>query len=158
MNGDFRHFTKRDKSDLRKAKTFEELSLVALRVLERMRAKEQKKAHPRKIGMVSGPISTGGLGSPNANIKAFRKTIRHLEQKDYCIFNQMPFENPMWRIIKTPYYQGGLQLLTKFYRPIFKSGHIAVIHFMQNWHTSFGASWEHKESKRLHIRQNHLPQ
>ncbi|MBU6415368.1 DUF4406 domain-containing protein [Patescibacteria group bacterium] len=158
MNGDFRHFTKRDKSDLRKAKTFEDLAVIALRVLKRMHQTERKRAHPRNIGMVSGPISTGGLGSPDANIKAMRKTIRKLEQKGYCVFNQLPFEDPMWKIIKTPYYQGELHLLTKFYRPIFKSGFITIIHVMLNWNTSFGATWEHKETKRFRIKQNHLTQ
>lgn len=156
MNGAFRYFTKRDKTALCKAKTFEELAVIALRVLKRMHRKEQKSRHPRNIGMVSGPISTGGLGSPDANIKALEKTIRRLEQQGHCIFSQLPFEDPMWRIIKTPYHQGGSHLLTKFYRPIFKSGFIVVVHFMPNWHTSFGATWEHKETKRLRIRQNHL--
>ncbi len=159
MNNDFRYLTKRDKSDLQKSKTFEALAAIALRVLKRMHAKEQKKAHPREIGMVSGPISTGGFRSHHANITAFQKTIRWLEKKDYCIFSQMPFEKHMWRIMETPYYQSGeMQLLTKFYRPIFESGFVIIIHFMWNWRTSFGAQWEHKESKRLHIKRNYLSQ
>ncbi len=158
MKSDFRYLTKRDKSDLRKSKTFEELAIIAMRVLKRMHTREQKKTHPREIGMVSGPISTGGLGSRDANIKAFQKTIRLLEQKGNCIFNQIPFERPMWRIMRTPYFQNERQLLTKFYRPILKSGYITILHCMWNWLTSFGANWEHKESKRLHIKRNDLPQ
>jgi len=63
------------------------------------------------LGQVCGPISTGGVGTLDGNILIFEQTIRRLKGKELYIFDQMPFERPMWKIIKTPYYKGPDHLL-----------------------------------------------
>lgn len=127
---------------LEKATTFEELAEIALKTLEAM---------PQPIGMVSGPISTGGLGSKEENIEVFQKVINWLQDAGISIFDQMPFEKHMWRIIQTPYYKKENQLLEKFYLPIFESGFVKMMYFIPGWQSSVGAKWEHERVIRLGI-------
>lgn len=139
------YLTERDLRSLKRAKTFEDLLKIAFRALRRM---------PQPIGMVSGPISeTGGLMSVEKNIDLFSRTIRQLVDKGLDIFDQMPFEEHMWRIMGNKrYYQGHDHLLRAFYKPIFESGLIAAVHFIKGWETSFGAKWEHDLAKKLGIK------
>ena len=116
-----------DKDELQKAVTYEELAQIALRILGRM---------PQPIAQVCGPISTGGLGSIEENMKVFQETIQGLVDKGVTVFNQMPFEEPMFRIVRPPYNKGQPQLLELFYLPIFESGFVNILYFMSQWDTS----------------------
>lgn len=137
------YWTHGDQKDVEKAQTFEELLIVALRIIKRI---------PYPISMVCGPISTGGCGSIEENLTVFNKAIEALREKNITVFSQMPFEEPMLRIIKeTPYYKNGEQLLNIFYLPLFESGYVKTLYFIPDWASSFGASWEHEQAKRLGI-------
>lgn len=136
------YWTPFDFFDLRNSTTFEALFVVAYSVLLRM---------PQPISMVCGPISSGGLGSKEKNLEVFRKTIKTLSDKGIIVFSQMPFEEPMWKIQKTPYYRGGCHTLEGFYLPIFESGFIKRLYFIRGWESSLGATWEHAQAKRLGI-------
>lgn len=135
-------WTNEDCMMLEVATTFENLNDIALKIITRM---------PQPLGQVCGPISTGGVGNLEGNIAVFEQTIRKLKGEGRHIFDQLPFEKPMWRIIKTPYYRGPDHLLEAFYLPIFKSGYIKALYFIPNWQTSYGANWEHKLGKKLGI-------
>ncbi|MBI2633598.1 MAG: DUF4406 domain-containing protein [Parcubacteria group bacterium] len=137
-----RYITKYDEMALRQAETFEDLAKIAIRLLMKM---------PQPIGIVSGPISTGGAGSKESNLEAMENTIQHLSHAGMKIFSQMPFEDHMARIMKTPYYKGGNHLLETFYGAIFASGYISIIYFMPTWRTSVGSTWEHDLAVRLGI-------
>ena len=44
-------------------------------------------------GIVCGPISTGGRGKIEENIRVFEATIRALQQQGMPIFSQIPYED-----------------------------------------------------------------
>lgn len=136
-------WTPHDEVRLRKAATYRELSRIALTILRRMN---------KPIGQVCGPISTGGTGSVHGNLERFQAAIRRLSAAGFNIFDQMPFEPPMWRINRTPYCRGSMHLLEEFYLPIFKSGLISTLFFLNSWETSVGASWEHEQAIRLNLK------
>jgi len=124
------------KNDLEKATTFEELRNIAIEILTEMQR--------YSVSIVCGPITNGGLGSIEANLKKFESTIHSLSASGVSIFSQMPFEDKMQEIKKTPYYKGGDHLLETFYQPIFESGFVKRLFFIAGWEASYGAQWEHK--------------
>jgi len=65
------------------AKTYGGLAPIALDILGSM---------PNPIGQVCGPLTSGGKGSIEANLKVFDQTIRKLQGNGKIIFNQLPFE------------------------------------------------------------------
>lgn len=130
-----------DQERLARASTFEELVVVAFEVIDRM---------PKPVGIVCGPITSGGLGTPEANVAEFGRRISLLQAQGFNIFDQMPFEPDMWRIKKTPYYDPTRDhLLETFYGTLFSSGRIDVFYFIPGWESSYGARWEHDYAKRL---------
>lgn len=128
-----------DRHDIEHAGTFTDLGAIALRIVARM---------PQPLGQVCGPISTGGAGSIEANLRRFRETIESLTRAGENIFDQMPFEEPMFEIRKRT---GGATLLEDFYGPLFRSGLIRKLFFVPQWHTSVGANWEREQAMRLRI-------
>lgn len=128
--------------DSKKAKTFSELAKIALRIIERM---------PQPVEMVCGPLTSGGLGSFKKNTEVLKRHILKLS-RGAVVFNQLPFEPHLHRILNSPYHKGGNHLLREFYGKIFKSGSIKTLHFIPGWKTSFGARWERKTAKRLGIK------
>lgn len=132
-----------DTKDMFNAKTFEDLSKIALRIIKKM---------PRSVGIVSGPISNGGAGSVEKNLEIFKETIERLRRAGENVFDQMPFEEHMFRISQDKtYFKGEDQLLQKFYLPLFESGFIQTMYFIRGWQTSYGAKWEHGQAIRLSI-------
>jgi hypothetical protein len=114
--------------------TFEEMVDIAYKILDRM---------PADVGMVCGPITSGGLGSVEANIAEFGRRITALQENGKVIFDQMPFEADMQRIKKTPYYDPTRDhLLETFYIPIFNHPKIKTFYFIPGWEASYGARWE----------------
>ncbi len=126
---------------LDKASSHKDLFKIAEDILRRM---------PSPIGQVCGPISTGGAGSIEKNLKRFEIAIADLQNKGLNIFDQMPFENPMHRIISQKSdgkYDNSI--LNDFYLPIFESGMVKKLYFLPDWESSTGARWEHEQAKRL---------
>ncbi|HEY4493806.1 MAG TPA: hypothetical protein VJB98_04315 [Candidatus Paceibacterota bacterium] len=121
--------------------TCREMFTVAQKVIDRM---------PRPISQVCGPISTGGVGSIAGNLARMAEAIEYLEQEGRVVFNQLPFEVPMVKMIKARKEPGYvMEILNDFYLPIFESGHISTLHFLPDWQSSVGASWEHDQARRL---------
>lgn len=149
MNADI-YTTKQDLEEIGKAKTFEGLATVALKIIDRL-------GYP--VAMVCGPITTGGTGSQQENVAKIARAIRALrEETKEIVFNQLVFEDPMMRIKETPYYRDPSHLLETFYRPIFERGKIQTFYFVTGWQSSFGANWEHAEAVRLGISIVYLPE
>ena len=141
-----KYWTQKDWLDKKKAKNFDELAEVALRIIKRM---------PQPLEQVCGAISSGGSGTIEANLKIFKKHIRDLAKEGRNIFDQMPFEEEMDRIEKEFYEsrdQARDDILNKFYLRIFESGLIKKLHFIPNWKSSIGARWERKTAKKLGIK------
>lgn len=143
------YWKKQDLKGLKKARTFKQLAKVAIRVLRRM---------PQPIIQVCGPITTGGAGTVKGNIRIFQGVIKELQRSGKIVFNQISFEEPLWRIMKEFPRQWGkpnkkdLQLLEEFYGTIFRSGLLKELHFIEWWESSFGACWEHYEGGRLGLK------
>lgn len=129
------YFSDQELLEINQAPSYSALCVYALEVLKRM---------PPDVCMVCGPITTGGLNSPEANLRRFSGAIDLLHRHNYNVFTQMPFEEPMHRIqSQDPPGTSGLVLLNEFYLPVFSSGKVTRLCFLPGWQTSFGASWEH---------------
>ncbi|MDP1719232.1 MAG: hypothetical protein Q8L24_02285 [bacterium] len=140
------YWTPQDRQEVARAKTFKELAKVGCRVLGRM---------SRPIIQVCGPITTGGVGTVEGNIRVFQETIENLQKSGKSVFNQLAFEKPLWKIMKEFPRQWGrpnkkdLQLLEEFYGALFHSGQIRELDFIPGWEYSFGACWEYSEGNKL---------
>lgn len=146
------YFEKQYKERLAKANHYSEASLVALDVLEKM---------PTNLGQVCGPITSGGKGSLEENLRIFEKTILRLSLQGISIFNQLPFETTLeriWKVDKRDLKIKNLDLLEGFYLPIFESGFIKDLYFIYGWNSSFGTTWEHKEAKKIGLNIIYLPE
>lgn len=138
-----KYWTQQEISLLETATDFSELKDIALIVLRRMQ---------RGIVQVCGPISTGGLGSVEANISRFDEVITRLTSEGENVFDQIPFEDSMHRIKEQRPCDGyNFALLEEFYAPIFESGLIWKFYFLQDWQSSVGARWEHEQACKLNI-------
>ena len=136
-----KYWTEKHYQALHKAKTFPELLVIAYEILDSISV---------PVGLVSGPISTGGLGSIAENLKVFEEAITTLENKGEHVFNQLPFEDKFLEMSQS--YKGYFTpILEEFFLPIFKSGKIAKIWFMPGWKTSTGAKWEYEQADKLGI-------
>lgn len=136
-------WTMADVTEMNLARSFKDLFPVALRVIERI-----PKDRPRTI--VSGAITTGGLGSIEANSAAMKKAIELLEAKGFRIFDQSPFQGAMTRMLREWHAQHGHQnyctaLIDDMYRPILE--YPDLIHSMiqmPKWESSKGAVMEYE--------------
>ena len=137
-----KYWTREDERVIKTVGSYAELCEVAMRILARIKG---------PVGFVCGPISTGGTGSPKKNIVIFKRYIAKLCKEGKNIFNQMPFEKTLWRLLKVLENPED-RLLQEFYLPLFKSGKLTTFYFIHGWETSYGARWEHKQAKRLGIR------
>lgn len=133
-----------DWSDLDKSESVKDLYIIAIRILGRME---------KPLSQVCGPISTGGKGNVKDNLLEFNNKIKELQEKGFNVFDQMPYEDPMYRMMvnfsKEEYMEN---ILTDFYLPLFESGHIKELYFLPDWKSSHGATWEHEQAKRLGIK------
>ncbi len=126
---------------LKRTNSFGGLCGIALTILQRM---------PQPVGEVCGPISTGGQGSLEANLQVFSDTIDQLVAQKKVIFDQIPFEDHIFRIVNTGWgKRQNNQLLKEFYLPIFESGFVRTLYFIPDWQSSKGATWEHTQGQRL---------
>lgn len=120
-----------------------ELGQVALAVLSQM---------PRPAVQVCGPLTTGGFGTLELNTKRFRQAVAKLQSMTINVFDQMPFQDAMWQIIKASGQTGYCRaILDDFYAPIFRSGLISHAYFLSDWESSIDASWERQMVKECQI-------
>jgi hypothetical protein len=132
-----------------KTNTFEELAALALMEMEKF---------TEGCDIVCGPISTGGVGSIEGNLKVFARTIDKLQETGHPIFTQLPYEEKIfsfrerWRAENPSrsedYY---MPILEEFYRPLFQSGKVKRAWFINGWESSKGARWERDELANLQV-------
>jgi hypothetical protein len=110
--------------------------------------------YPRPIVEVCGPITTGGLGSIEKNLEVFSLAVQFLKNQGKTVFDQLPFQNAMVRLKEKYEARDGytMSILEDFYQPIFESGIIDEMHFLPDWQTSKGATWEHAQAEKLGIK------
>lgn len=144
------YWTNDDFTVLDHARSFNELLPTALVVIKRM---------PQPVAMVSGPMSTGGVGSLEKNVARFSRAVTALAKTGVVVFDQMPFQDAMLRLLEqhnhtTSYY---MPLLEDFYLPLFESGLIKTVYFLPDWQSSTGATWEHEQCGQLKIERLDFP-
>lgn len=150
----YRYWTDEERWSSAKIKTFSDLAKLAVRIMKRM---------PPGIHVVSGPITTGGLGNPKDNMALFKKTTEDLAiEKGLNVLSWIPFEDIIVNILKewkkaNPSTKYCMSLLDDFYLPLFESGMITGVHFIYDWDSSMGAKWEHDQCVRLNIARHFLP-
>lgn len=128
---------------MNRSERIEELFPIAHGVLERI---------GHSVAMVCGPITSGGFGSVEKNLKRFECAITLLADRERKLFTQLPFEVPMARIRNgSPHFKGDLHLLETFYYPLFASGRVGKLCFLPDWNTSNGTRWEHDQAIQLGI-------
>lgn len=132
-----RYLTNLDYKAFEASETFHDLLDVALRIAERM---------PKPLVQISGPITTGGAGSPEANIERIKKAKQVLEDRGFNVFDYLVFEKELIRVQDKLYGNERycIELLEIFFKGIFDSGHISTVFFLPDWQSSTGASWERK--------------
>ena len=136
------------------ADSFEELSEIGVAKLHEIGT---------EVGIVCGPLSTGGLGNALDNFNVFKATIEELGRQGHTIFNQMPFESSLGRLRQRwEAEQEGvvgycMPILTHFYAPLFGTGRITKSFFIPRWESSFGARWEHEKMLEHTIEIIYLP-
>lgn len=128
--------------DIKTASDHYQLFCVARDVLELL---------PNPIGMVCGPISTGGLGSVEANIQRFNEAIDSLLTLKISIFNQIAFEPKLAELHQPDETGYDWRILNDFYEPIFQTGKIKTKFFIPGWQSSTGARWEREQASVLKI-------
>jgi hypothetical protein len=143
------NLTSAELEELERAGTIREVTTIALKVLHRMR---------QPIIDVCGPISTGGLGHIDKNLKVFRATIQKLCKLGHSVFDLVPYEDAIKRIRDDLEARHSFTkeqsediILYGFYLPLFESGLIKRLAFMPGWDKSRGASWERKIASWLGI-------
>lgn len=141
------YWTEDIKKEADNVKTLEELSALSLRIL---------KTLPRPILLVCGPISTGGLGSIDANLMKLNETVYKAINSGESVFDQTPFEDAVKRLRKEFNDTDGTKTLEAFYRPLLESGFISEMRFLPDWQSSKGATWEHKFAEDHGIKIVHL--
>ncbi len=103
----------------------------------------------RDLGMVCGPITTGGTGNQTHNFEVFNATLRGLERRGKKLFNQVPYEFGLRRLAYKWEDEGNngycMPILTVFYARVFESGAVSEGYFIPGWRSSFGARWEREK-------------
>jgi hypothetical protein len=132
-----------DYKNIEEAQSIQDIFAVAKDVLSRM---------PDNLAQVCGPITSGGRGLVEENLKYLDKIIDDLQAQGIDIFDQMPFEKTFQRIAysKTSKEHHD-DILTNFYEPIFRSKKITTLYFVPDWESSKGANWEYQKAKELGI-------
>lgn len=146
-----KYWTQEDRDALDLAGSYGDLFAIAERILHRI---------PRPRGQMCGPITTGGAGSVEANLKRFEIAFEHAMEQGIEIFDQLPFELSMQRIkaIVEPSSEYPVRLLSEFYGPIFENKLVDTLFFLPDWQTSRGASWEHEQATRVGLEVVYLPE
>lgn len=146
------YWTKTDLMEARGALTYKELARVGLKVLSRVYA--EAKAEGKKVALVCGTITNGGKLSETVarkNLKRFAEEIARLRQRGLLVFNQLPFEEHLFRIRRMHPGDGPDALLQDFYLFIFSSRLINIASFLLGWNKSYGATWENETLTRFGV-------
>lgn len=148
----YRYWTPHQRERLDAVDSLDAAGVLAVEILEGMKAAEQP------IIQVCGPMSTGGLGSLKENMARFARAVHFLQDRGFCVFNQIPFQSVIIRV--TDHHDGGpyrMDILEVFYRKIFECGHVSAALFLPGWESSRGATWERQFVVACGIRARDFP-
>lgn len=155
-----RYYTRTHASALRRATTYEHLYAVGSQVLAGMQA---RYGDGKTVVLICGPMTTGGLGDLERNMRLFRSAINVFYGHRYATTDEVPFSQiPCQDGIKTvskfdptaPYDE---RILTDFYRRLFQLQIIKRFYFLRGWQGSRGACAEMRYAKELSIETRDYP-
>jgi len=132
-----------EKASLDSTETFHDMLSIALKVLGRM---------PDPIVELCGPMSTGGAGTLEANMRRYKAAVQVLHEEGFNVFDPTPFQKAMIRI--SGHMENGvynMDILHIFYHGVFNSGYIKTAYFLPDWESSKGATWERGQLESLNV-------
>lgn len=102
----------------------------------------------KPIVQICGPMTTGGVGTVEGNMRIFELAIERAHNSGILVFNQLPFEITIKKLAKKRGPKDGYftDILDLFYKPVLTSGFIDTTVFLPTWRTSNGANWERELS------------
>lgn len=148
------HLTAEEREALEAASSYEEAAMVAIDHLRRLCIEYGP------LVQICGPISTGGLGSRERNLKRLSRYVDACHKmQEFPIFNQLHFEG----IVKRFSPEHGPQsydprILPNFYEPVLRQGFITRLYFLPDWKTSEGAKYERWLGERFKIEIQEYPE
>jgi len=107
---------------------------------------------PPDLHLVSGPITTGGVGTVEGNLLVFGRMIEYLANTAKLnVFSQRPFHEGLvafhmeWAKTAKP---GDYcwPILLDFYAPLFATKRFKAFHFLHDYASSVGARWEYDQA------------
>ena len=118
---------------------------------------------PKPLFMISGPMTTGGMGSYSKNILLFQHTIDEALLSGVSVFNQTMLEEHLQRLVRVWLAENTHldycdHVLTDVYKALLDSGHINGLYLLPDWHTSRGAKWEREVGEKLNLNLHEYPQ
>lgn len=131
------YWTDEHRLQAEEARDLHELLQVALSVVE---------AHPYSppLVVVCGPMSTGGFGCIEKNLRAFDISVRVLRESGYNVFNLHSFQDAIKSIVSHNPTTGvyARDILEVFCAGVYRSGKIMTAYFLPGSESSVGARWE----------------
>lgn len=129
------------------------LGILAVEIAEMM---------PKPLFMISGPMTTGGMGEYAKNMILFQHAIDEAVRAGVHVFNQTMLDEHLQRLVRAWYIQNPTAeycdgVLTDVYETLMQSGHLMGVYFLPDWQTSRGARWEREAGERLGLQQQDYP-
>ena len=109
-----------------------ELSTIAIDKLRQLRG---------PVVQICGPISTGGFGNVEDNIRCISTVINACTENGISVFDQIKYEPTLDKILGLS-TENDHYILDYFYKPILSSNIISALIFLPLWSTSTGSRWE----------------
>ncbi len=137
------HWTELEIRVLEGITSFHEMIPVGVTILHKMR-----EADDRPIFQICGPMSTGGAGSLELNMRRFILAQKVARENGLYVFDQTPFQDAMIRLSQ-PWVDRKeycTEILHIFYRGIFKTKILKGLVFLPGWESSVGTRWEREEA------------
>ncbi len=149
------HWTPEDHRDVELSATMAHLAVPGIRMLRKLR----QESPSGKVYLLSGPMTTGGFGNFEQNMMLFEHAIEIARENGMCVFNQLPFQTGMIRLIGKPdnimFDGNGLpypqNILDDFYWPLFECGELTDLLLFPTWTGSNGSTQEFTKALDLGI-------
>ncbi len=115
-------------------------------------ARFKENHHEKRLGYVSGIITSDGIENVERNMQALEDHTEELRKKhDFPIFSATDlFDNHVFEIIDA--YNIPTQEWLKFWREVLESGTITDVFMTPRWENSKGATDEYSVAKSLGLR------
>jgi len=147
------HWREVDRSLLRLAHSFHELSSLARSIVFRI---------PGEVHMVSSSLYIGPTGDINGDRIGLQLAVEALAARGLQVFSLMPFVENLNRLHRDwamvhPRGAFCTPILTVFHRAILGTGKVAEMHYVFGWIAAGDHDWEYRLCRQLRVRRRPLP-